>query len=541
MTPDVLRQQMGSCQDESGYWARFVYASLPLKKCKFPDNEIKFDIYPLLCGLYENIESLPAYQYYLCSEGSKIYQQFFDEMEELKLNEPNQALRAVYSKFKRVAGEIALLLQSLHKAFYHNVDDDNVLEPKFMAMGVELAKRYINEIKNIYLKHEGSNEQNLSPIYSKIISLSQRKGWLKARDLKQCDRYFRNLLSIDIRRHFQDLINLGFGEVRGIGKHLEWRFTGTQNSELRTQNLENSEKQNLNPMSSNNVDNKISELPSYFLNGESYSYSYIEPLINDKVVNVDSLPNLELKTEPNSELRTQNSELIRKNLELTTNLSELKTENLELTTNLSELKINFSELRNQNLELISELKTQNELLKTQNLELRNSVNTIISQINSRSDSSQSQSPIIEEIKSKVNTSEIENLNKNSEASNLNTPSKSERQELLHRALYPLPSNEYESLSTFEPVSISEQTDILSSVNSPKNDELSIEKVNSLNELPLNKYEGLYAVVPTYYVKSGILVGLSENNGYLFGHESGMTKTIKVPLSHVIEYKQEELR
>jgi CRISPR-associated protein Cmr3 len=73
MTPDVLRQQMGSCQDESGYWARFVYASLPLKKCKFPDNEIKFDIYPLLCGLYENIESLPAYQYYLCSEGSKIY------------------------------------------------------------------------------------------------------------------------------------------------------------------------------------------------------------------------------------------------------------------------------------------------------------------------------------------------------------------------------------------------------------------------------------------------------------------------------------
>jgi CRISPR-associated protein Cmr3 len=291
-------------------------------------------------------------------------------------------------------------------------------------------------------------------------------------------------------------------------------------------------------MSSNNVDNKISELPSYFLNGESYSYSYIEPLINDKVVNVDSLPNLELKTEPNSELRTQNSELIRKNLELTTNLSELKTENLELTTNLSELKINFSELRNQNLELISELKTQNELLKTQNLELRNSVNTIISQINSRSDSSQSQSPIIEEIKSKVNTSEIENLNKNSEASNLNTPSKSERQELLHKALYPLPSNEYESLSTFEPVSISDQTDILSSVNSPKNDELSIEKVNSLNELPLNKYEGLYAVVPTYYVKSGILVGLSENNGYLFGHESGMTKTIKVPLSHVIEYKQE---
>ena len=30
ITPDILRQQMGHCQDESGYWARFCYSYLPL-------------------------------------------------------------------------------------------------------------------------------------------------------------------------------------------------------------------------------------------------------------------------------------------------------------------------------------------------------------------------------------------------------------------------------------------------------------------------------------------------------------------------------
>jgi CRISPR-associated protein Cmr3 len=283
ITPDILRQQMGNCEDESGYWARFCYSYLPLKKCKFPDDDVSIDIYPLLCSLYENIESQHPTHYRLCSLGKNIYKDFFNEMEENKIKEPNQAMRAVYCKFKRVAGEIALLLQCLHKAFYQNPDSEDsrnaILEPRFMTMGVELAKRYIKEIKAIYLRHESSNGHNLSPIYSKIISLSQRKGWLKARDLKQGDRYFRKLSTVDIRRHFQELISLGFGETKGKGKSLEWRFL-----EVRTQESELSRTQNF-----------------------------------------------QLGTQ-NLEVRSQNSELRTQNLEVRSQKSEVRTQNFQLGT-----------------------------------------------------------------------------------------------------------------------------------------------------------------------------------------------------------------
>jgi len=376
ITPDILRQQMGTCQDESGYWARFVYSYLPVKKCKFPDDELNIDIYPMLCSLYENLERLPAYQYHLCPVGLSIYQEFFSEMEEKKITDPNQAMRAVYAKFKRVAGEIALLLQSLHKAFYHTDDNDDngitYISAEFIAMGVQLAKRYIAEIKAIYLRHEGNDEKNISPIYSRIIGLSQRKGWLSARELKQSDRYFRQLTTVEIRNHFQNMIDLGFGVIRGVGKAMEWCFSKlelrTQNSEVTqnsisdstpnirepysyayqstSQNLElrttNYELRTTNcplPFDVDNVDN-VDRVVDGFVDSQNQSQNIenikVESVIPVNVGNVDNCLNSELGTQ-NSELRTQNSELRTQNLELRTQNSELRTQNSELRTQNSEV------------------------------------------------------------------------------------------------------------------------------------------------------------------------------------------------------------
>lgn len=425
ITPDILRQQMGSCQDESGYWARFVYAYLPLKKCKFPDNELNIDIYPMLCSLYENLERLPVYQYHLCPVGTAIYQDFFNEMENNKITDPNQAMRAIYSKFKRVAGEIALLLQSLHKAFYHNDDDNNgttYLSPEFMAMGVELAKRYIAEIKAIYLRHEGSDEKNISPIYSRIVSLSEHKGWLKARDLKQGDRYFRKLSTVDIRRHFQDLIELGFGVIRGVGKAMEWCFNNQGKSEKVIVKSDNSE----------------------FNDNQNYSYAYIPPNQgkSEKVIITSEKPN--------------------------------QGKNVDNVDNVDKVVDAFVDRKNK-----SETITNSEITKS-NL---------------------------------VNVDNVDNVDNNQVKS-------SEKLKV--------ESNNFDSIVCCGSDEPSNLCDILENTNSALND-----------KLPINKYEGLYARVPVEYAKSKILVGLSEQNGYLFGHESGMTKTIKVPLFRVIEYKQDE--
>ena len=221
---------MGNHQDENGYWARFVYSQLPIKKARFPDVGIRIDIEPMLLALYRNIEKLPAIEYSLDTKGRELYKEFFDEMEELKINEPNQALRAVYSKYKRVAGEIALLLKIIHLGFYGESVDrldnsrQNVyqkIEPYFMEAGIKLAKRYIREIKAIYVKSDESNQINK---YQSIISLSNRKGWLKAKDVRNCSRQFKQVPMTEIRTLFKELVELGFGETRGEGNRLEWRI-----------------------------------------------------------------------------------------------------------------------------------------------------------------------------------------------------------------------------------------------------------------------------------------------------------------------------
>lgn len=492
ITPDILRQQMGTCQDESGYWARFCYSYLPMKKCKFPDNELNIDIYPMLCSLYENLERLPAYQYHLCPLGVNIYEDFFNEMEDNKINEPNQAMRTVYAKFKRVAGEIALLLQSLHKAFYH-IDDENneitYIDPEFVAMGVELAKRYISEIKAIYLRHEGSDEKNLSPIYSRIIMLSQRKGWLKARDLKQGDRYFRKLTTVEIRHHFQNLIDLGFGVIRGVGKAMEWCFSNSE-----TESLHNLKKGEQKRVTQNLTSNKP----------EPYSYAY-QP------------------SSPNSELITHNSNYH----SLTFNVDNVdefvdnqnQPQNTENNKVKSVIPINIDNVDNYSNR---EIKTEkSELLKN---ELNNNKSEIIPNPHTQ-------------LSTTVNIEDSDSILSSNSFYEPSSPS-----DILQDK--PTQGSELKS-EPLAPQSPSLKSD--SKPKTTKNSSLSHQHQNtnlsqsSINPKPRfdggDKYEGLYAIVPVEYAKSQILVNLRQEKSYLIGKESGMTKWIKVPLSKVIEYRQ----
>lgn len=231
--PDILRQQMGSCQDESGYWARFVYSYLPIKRAKFPDSNVKIDIKPMLLSTYEKIQALPQLNLKLDSTGSKLYEQFFNELETLKVNEPNGALRAVYSKYKRVAGEIALLLYIFDLAF--NVDSVDgvltgcqqlILPSQFMEKGINLAKRYIQEIRSIYTENQNTVNNGLSPIFAKLIELSNRKGFITARDAKASSRLLKTKSAKEIRDFFQDLTTMGYGQLKGEGNFLQWSVDG---------------------------------------------------------------------------------------------------------------------------------------------------------------------------------------------------------------------------------------------------------------------------------------------------------------------------
>ena len=62
----------------------------------------------------------------------------------------------------------------------------------------------------------------LSDIYRKLIALSQRSGWLKAKTVRNSLWALRDCSMDEIRQHFRELVALGQGCTRGNGNKLEW-------------------------------------------------------------------------------------------------------------------------------------------------------------------------------------------------------------------------------------------------------------------------------------------------------------------------------
>ena len=95
------------------------------------------------------------------------------------MNEPNQALRATYAKMKQFVGDIALLLQTIENAFYGELESE--VSERVMKIAKVLSVVYLRQLKLIYGEADTDNG-NLSPIYKKIIELSNRKGKITARE-----------------------------------------------------------------------------------------------------------------------------------------------------------------------------------------------------------------------------------------------------------------------------------------------------------------------------------------------------------------------
>ena len=111
--PDILKKRMGDFSDPSGLWARFIWVNLPIKKKVFPDSFTSIQTVELLYSLYQQLGKIQT-SFRLSTDALTVFKQWHERSEELKLAEPRQALRAVYSKSQRLSGELALLLHCIN-------------------------------------------------------------------------------------------------------------------------------------------------------------------------------------------------------------------------------------------------------------------------------------------------------------------------------------------------------------------------------------------------------------------------------------------
>jgi hypothetical protein len=220
--PSILRQMMGDFSDANGQWARFLWSMMQVQPAPYPDDAIPFDTSGLLKGIYKRLKNLPPITYKLSSQAQKLYRNWYNELDRLKMAESRQGLRAVYSKMKGDTGVLALLLHCFNGCVVEGYNLEAEISESTMAAALKLAKYHIGQVKLIHSEGDAANGE-LAAIHTKIIQLSERKGWLNAANVRDIDRQTKKQFSAnDIRRHFRELETAGFGQTKGVETRLKW-------------------------------------------------------------------------------------------------------------------------------------------------------------------------------------------------------------------------------------------------------------------------------------------------------------------------------
>ena len=222
--PDVLKKIMRDCSDPDGQWSRFLFVQQPLLPSKLPDEEDGgIDITDLLAGIYRKLTLVPVTEYRLSRKAFKLYQPWYHKLEQQRVNEPKPGLRAAYSKAEGYTGNLALNLHVLHELSIGTTPSPEIPVER-MREAIELMKFFLGQTKKFYSQFD----DGIAPHLTKLIELSNRKGWLKARDVSQNYPKKERPSADVVRQWFIQAEELGFGKTRGTGKKLEF-ISSSQN------------------------------------------------------------------------------------------------------------------------------------------------------------------------------------------------------------------------------------------------------------------------------------------------------------------------
>lgn len=222
--PGVLKKFLSAdeCQDNNGNWARFFFIQQPTAPSTMPDESGNIGVGGLLGCLYETIDRLPRTTYRLSREAFKFFQAAYNKLEKHRCNEPKQALRAAWGK---TAGRIGKLALNLHviDAVFAGVSPAPEISLQTMKKAAKLARLAIDQIEALYGEYDADNE--MAPQFMKILELSRRlegDGFVKAKQIQQLFKSSYRPTPEQVRSNFVELEQMGFGQIRGTGKRMEF-------------------------------------------------------------------------------------------------------------------------------------------------------------------------------------------------------------------------------------------------------------------------------------------------------------------------------
>jgi hypothetical protein len=226
--PRVLEKFLGSCEDDNGNWARYIFVHQPIAAATWQDDDgSSIDVPELLATHYELISEYEPAEYRLSPEASKKFGQLYNDYEQRRVNESNPALQAVIGKSAGRVGKVALNLHLLEAAARCRAVPDLEISVETIERAAMVAEFAIEQIAAIY--SDCDTQSNHNPFMARIVELSRRKGTISAREVYQAmpSRSDRPNTA-RIREFFTELAENGFGKIVGEGKSVQFHAFSEQ-------------------------------------------------------------------------------------------------------------------------------------------------------------------------------------------------------------------------------------------------------------------------------------------------------------------------
>jgi len=226
--PKVLAPFLGDGSDDNGTFARFDFVQQPPALTQITLGLSKIDINPMLQALYERVDAISITEFALDEEARKLFVDYYNHCQRLRLNHPKQGMRAMLGKAAEKVGRVATILHCIHAAHL-----GGEVSQKIPASRVRAAIKWVEYTTqqalsiNIEICSPDALESNLA----KIISLAERKGGtISARDVgKSFDSKYRPNAQ-KIQEWFTELVTMNYGEVTSKGQSILFSLAKTSPS-----------------------------------------------------------------------------------------------------------------------------------------------------------------------------------------------------------------------------------------------------------------------------------------------------------------------
>ena len=220
--PGVLQKLLKDCQDENGKWARFIFVNQPSTASVMSTDSGSFDLTPMLSDLYSKVNKLLPQEYKPESDAFTYYCGIYNEFEQRRVNESHPGLSAAWGKAEGRVGKIAVNLHVIHELMVGHTPSEFIPKARYQE-AFRIVMFGMQQVFSLY--NELGESEALATNLVKVIDVSQKKGWIVARDVQRTYDKASCPTPDQVRSWFRELEAMGKGSTSGNGRNLKYNYS----------------------------------------------------------------------------------------------------------------------------------------------------------------------------------------------------------------------------------------------------------------------------------------------------------------------------